>query len=71
MPFCSRVSKRDPTRAQSDTYARWSWGNGAATTLRPLRRVAARYGRDDIRLQYSSSSSLVLLLPPSTLASWT
>src|SRR5579863_6719183 len=39
MPFSFTVSKRDPTRAQRATYARWRCGCGETTTGRPLART--------------------------------
>src|ERR1700744_1582650 len=39
-PFSAGVSKRDPTRDQSATCARWSCGCGTTTTRSPLARVA-------------------------------
>src|SRR5258708_6872518 len=39
MPLSSRVSKREPTRAQSATWARCSQGWGTMTTRKPLASV--------------------------------
>src|ERR1022692_1587595 len=54
IPLSLRVSKREPTRDQRATWARWSWGCGATTIRRPFASVAV----------VAASGALIAPAPP-------